>query len=81
MKIANQKRPAHLRSRQAAHSIILRKLTRHNPRRQGTHGHTSFALIRSGMTYEDYVARGGRNRDLAWDVERGYVALEKKGRK
>jgi hypothetical protein len=29
------------------------------------------------MTYEKYIAAGGRRQDLAWDLERGYVKLEK----
>ncbi len=57
------------------HSII--PLVKENPRREGTHGHTSFALIPSvGITYEEYKARGGRNNDLAWDIAHKYVEMK-----
>ena len=46
-----------------------------NPRRAGTYGHASFELIKNGMTYEDFVAAGGRPQDLAWDVNKGNVEV------
>lgn len=51
------------------------KLVEGNPRREGTCGHKSFSLIVDGMTFEDYKARGGRNCDLSWDLDHGYVEL------
>ena len=39
-----------------------------NPRRKGTHGHKSFALIKNGMAIEDFIAAGGRMADLRWDL-------------
>jgi hypothetical protein len=56
---------------------VIRKVADENPRREGTHGYKSWQLIKSGMTYEKYIAAGGRRQDLAWDLERGYVKLEK----
>lgn len=47
-----------------------------NPRREGTHGFKSFALIKNGMTYEQYITAGGRANDLAWDVEKGNVKIK-----
>ena len=46
-----------------------------NPRREGSHGWNSFAAIKDGMTYEAYAAAGGRNADLAYDVEHGFVTI------
>lgn len=46
-----------------------------NPRREGTCGYKSFALIKDGMTYEAYRSAGGRNNDLQWDLDRGWVEL------
>ncbi len=57
--------------------LIFRK-TKDNPRREGTWGHKSFALIKDGMTYEAYKAAGGRNNDLMWDVEHGHLELRDK---
>lgn len=53
----------------------IHKLVEGNPRREGTHGHKSFAIIKNGMTYEDYMSSGGRNNDLAWDIDHGFVEL------
>lgn len=53
----------------------LYKLVDKNPRREGTHGWKSFNLIKDGMSYEDYKAAGGRNNDLAWDVEHKFVEV------
>lgn len=47
-----------------------------NPRREGTHGHTSWEAIKDGMTYEDYIEAGGRNRDLRHDVLAGRLELK-----
>lgn len=47
-----------------------------NPRREGTWGWKSFNLIKDGMTYEQYKAGGGRNNDLTWDIEHGFVEVK-----
>jgi hypothetical protein len=46
-----------------------------NPRADGSHGNRSFAIVaRSpGITYEDYIKKGGRNNDLRWDIAHKYV--------
>jgi hypothetical protein len=49
-----------------------------NPRRSGTKGHASFAIIMAspnGIKYEDYLAAGGRRVDLAWDLVHGNVEV------
>lgn len=53
----------------------IKKLVKDNPRREGTHGFKSFALITAGMTYEAYLAAGGRRQDLAWDVRHQFVRV------
>lgn len=53
----------------------LYKLVKKNPRREGTNGYKSFELVRNGMTYRQYVEAGGRNNDLRWDVDKGYIVL------
>lgn len=52
------------------------KLVSENPRREGTHGWKSWDALRSGMTYESYIAAGGRRQDLAWDLAKKNVKLE-----
>jgi hypothetical protein len=45
-----------------------------NPRRVGTHGfHSMQVLIDAGepISYEKYIAAGGRRNDLVWDIEKG----------
>ena len=46
-----------------------------NPRKEGSIGHHSFSLLRPGMTYEDYIAAGGRGTDLRWDLAHNFVEL------
>ena len=45
-----------------------------NPRREATHGfHSMQVLIDDGepISYEKYIAAGGRLNDLVWDIEKG----------
>lgn len=51
------------------------KLAKDNPRREGSHGHASFALITNGMSYEKYLELGGRRQDLVFCVEKGHVEM------
>lgn len=46
-----------------------------NPRREGTFGYHSFSLIKNGITIEKFVQKGGRMKDLRWDLEHGYVKV------
>jgi hypothetical protein len=46
-----------------------------NPRREGTNGFNSFALLEPGMIYDDYIKAGGRSVDLNYDIEHGYVKV------
>lgn len=50
-----------------------------NPRRDGTPGHKSLGLIlnagKAGISYEDFVAGGGRNQDLLWDIAHDNVKV------
>lgn len=49
-----------------------------NPRREGTHGHRSMEVVRNkpGITYEDYIAGGGRRVDLKGSIELKQVELK-----
>lgn len=51
------------------------RLVKGNPRREDTHGWHSWNLLKKGMTYEQYIAAGGRRVDLAWDIMKGNVKL------
>ena len=50
-----------------------------NPRREGTWGWRSYNILMNapegGISYENYLKAGGRNRDLAWDIARGRVEV------
>jgi hypothetical protein len=50
-----------------------------NPRRDGTPGHKSLGLIlaagKTGISYEDFIAGGGRNQDLLWDIAHDNVKV------
>ena len=52
------------------------KISKSNPRKPGTLGHQSFELIKDGMTFEEYKKAGGRNQDLRWDAEHGFVEVK-----
>lgn len=77
-KVANGAKKAAQSTRQFIDSSlkIIKKVSG-NPRREGTFGYNSFQLIKSGMTVEQFVKKGGRLRDLHWDVDHEYVELKK----
>jgi hypothetical protein len=47
----------------------------HNHRRMGSHGFRSFQIILDSpaISYEDYLAKGGRLVDLRWDILNGHA--------
>jgi hypothetical protein len=49
-----------------------------NPRRKNTSGHKSMSIIiaNPGITFEDFVRKGGRSGDLNWDVEHEHVVVK-----
>ena len=49
--------------------------TKANPRREGSHGFRSLGIIiaKPGIGYEQFLAAGGRNRDLRYDVAKKHV--------
>jgi hypothetical protein len=52
-----------------------------NPRREKTFGHKSMSVIlsaRKPMTVDKFVSKGGRLKDLHWDVAKGHVKVSKK---
>ena len=50
-----------------------------NPRREGTRGYASMAIIilagPKGISYEDFLLQGGRRVDLAWDLVHDNVVV------
>jgi len=57
---------------------MIKCLVEKNPRRQNTHGfHSMGILINAGepVSYESYIAQGGRRQDLAWDIQKGYAGI------
>lgn len=50
-----------------------------NPRREGTKGGKGMDIVLAnpGITYEDYLAAGARRQDLAWDLNKGFVRIER----
>lgn len=49
-----------------------------NPRREGSIGFKSHAIVlkNKGITYEDFIAKGGRSGDVRWDVEHGFMTAK-----
>lgn len=58
--------------------MIIVKDVKTNPRKEGTWGHQSFALIKSGMTVAKFVELGGRTSDLRYDMAHGHLHLTTK---
>jgi hypothetical protein len=57
---------------------MISALVAENPRRQNTHGfHSMGILINAGepVSYEAYIAQGGRRQDLAWDIQKGNAGI------
>lgn len=54
----------------------IHRLVKGNPRKEGTHGFNSFAIITDGMSVREYLEKGGRLNDLAWDLAHAYVELK-----
>ena len=49
-----------------------------NPRRETSFGYKSMEIViaaKNGITYEEYIRKGGRRQDLAWDIAHGYVTI------
>lgn len=58
--------------------MIIVKDVKNNPRKEGTLGHASWSLIKSGMTVAKFVELGGRTSDLRWDMAKGHLHLTTK---
>ena len=59
-------------------SLKIVPLVKENPRRTGTEGYKSMAVIlkNKGITVEEFLEkRPNRSRDLRWDIEAGNVKL------
>jgi hypothetical protein len=56
-------------------ALFLVKLTKTNPRKEGSIGHHSFSLIKTGMTVEQFQEKGGRLKDMHWDIRHDYLKL------
>jgi hypothetical protein len=70
------------RGRKSQYSgMTLRATVEANPRREGSHGFKSLGLIlaagKNGISYEDYIKKGGRLNDLVWDINKDHVVAEK----
>lgn len=64
------------KSAYAGKSVFIKTEGKANPRREGTNGHRSFSIIKDGMTYEDFILKGGRSIDLAWDLAKGHLEVK-----
>ena len=52
------------------------RISKTNPRKEGSWGWKSFNVITDGMTYEDYIKLGGRPQDLAWDEDHKFIEIK-----
>jgi hypothetical protein len=54
----------------------LIKVSSENPRQEGSHGHRTWSLLRSGMTMAQAVKAGCRTNDLRHEVKLGRIKLD-----
>ena len=61
--------------------MCLYAMSKGNHRRQGSFGYHSMQIIieNNGISYEDYISKGGRTRDLDWDLDKCHVEILRKG--
>lgn len=51
-------------------NMLIFKAVEGNPRRKKTGvGFLAFENVYDGMTYEEYIGKGGRSNDLAYDIK------------
>ncbi len=77
-------KPQHSGKKSQFEGGIIKSNMHENPRREGTWGYKSFELIMAagdeGISYEEFLAKGGRNKDLAWDWNHGFVSVDDESR-
>jgi len=57
---------------------VIVQIASKNPQRKGTPGYKSFHIVQKAggkITYADFRKKGGRARDVRWDLEKGHVAI------
>jgi hypothetical protein len=62
-------------SAEGKHIYKIGEWKKTNPRREGTHGYKSWEAIKDGMSYDEFLTSGGRNRDLMHDVKLGRIEI------
>lgn len=77
-------KPQHYGKKSKFEGGIIKSNMNANPRREGTWGYKSFELIMAagdeGISYEEFLAKGGRNIDLTWDWNHGFVSVDDESR-
>lgn len=56
---------------------MVRAVGENNPRREGTNAWRSWNVLRDNgpMRYDDFIAKGGRRPDFAYDVNHGWASV------
>jgi hypothetical protein len=80
-KVAKEKKPRAPKGEPRKTKFAGKTLTAkvdENPRRTGSFGFKSMKIIMDnpGITFEDFLKKGGRAKDLAWDVDAGSVTVK-----
>lgn len=81
---AKKDAPAPRQSKYAGKTIKMSKTVidnkKENPRRAGTFGFKSMQIIidagARGLKFETFIEKGGRAKDLTWDIEKGNAVAE-----
>jgi hypothetical protein len=55
---------------------IISRVSETNPKRANTLAFSRFALYQPGMTIAEYLAKGGRSTDVAYDAQHGFIEVQ-----
>ena len=64
------------RSTYATDQRKIKVLAKENPKRKGTAAYQRFELYKKSTTVADFIAKGGRTIDLAYDQAHGFIKLD-----
>ncbi len=63
------------RSGRFAETGVIKILIRGNPKRRNSISFDMYSLYKDGMTVKEYLAAGGRRRDLNWDTKQKFIEV------
>lgn len=69
---------AHVGRKSRLDGCTFKKTTKENPRRKGSVAWKAWNVLKTGMSYAEYMKAGGERASLVWDIKHGFVKVIKK---